>query len=72
MDPSWLAIMLFNHCFPEDKYDSLEYSWVKCYNGIPVHLQNILHEHKKYQQTFLAPLSGKQLAKDFDTNFDVY
>jgi hypothetical protein len=26
--------MFFNHCIPEDKYDTLEYSWVKYYNGI--------------------------------------
>ena len=35
----------------EDKYDTLEYSQVKCYNGISVRLRNILHEHNKYQQS---------------------
>ena len=28
-------------CFPEEKYDTLEYSKVKCYNGDSMHLQNI-------------------------------
>ena len=28
-------------CFPEEKYDTLEYSKVKCYNGDSMRLQNI-------------------------------
>jgi hypothetical protein len=35
-------------------------------------LSNILLEHKKYQQAFLASLPKKQLVKGFDTSFDVY
>ena len=35
-----LVIYIFSHCFPEEKYDTLEYSWVKCYNGNSVRLQN--------------------------------
>src|SRR5919204_359012 len=62
---SCLAIIFFNHCFLEDKYDTLEYSWVKCYNDISVCLWNILHEHNKYQQAFLAPLPRI----DFLSNF---
>jgi hypothetical protein len=30
----WLTITIFNHCFPVDKYDTLEYAWMKCYNDI--------------------------------------
>jgi hypothetical protein len=29
MDTWWSTIKFFNHCSPEDKYDILEYSWVK-------------------------------------------
>ena len=51
--------------FPEEKYDTLEYSKVKCYSGDSVRLQNIYSiGHKKRQQAFLAPLPGKQLSKD--------
>ena len=51
--------------FPEEKYDTLEYSKVKCYSIDSVRLQNIYSiGHKKCQQAFLAPLLGKQLAKD--------
>ena len=38
---------------------------MKCHSGDSVHLQNLYSiEHKKHQQTFLAPLPGKQLTKD--------
>ena len=38
---------------------------MKCYSGDSVRLQNIYSiGHKKRQQAFLAPLPGKQLAKD--------
>ena len=48
-----------------EKYDTLEYSKVKCYSGDSVRLRNINSiEYKKRQQVFLAPLPGKQLAKD--------
>ena len=32
------TIKFFNHCFPEDKYDTLEYSWVKA-TTVSVHLR---------------------------------
>ena len=51
--------------FPEENYDTLEYSKVKCYSGDSVRLRNLYSiEHKKHQQAFLAPLPGKQMAKD--------
>ena len=40
----WLSIDLrysLPLCFPEEKYDTLEYSKVKCYSGDSVRLQNI-------------------------------
>ena len=53
------------YCFHEEQYDTLEYSKVKCYNCDYVRLQNIYSiGHKKCQQAFMAPLPGKQLAKD--------
>ena len=49
----------------------MEYSKVKCYSGDSVSLQNPYSiERKKRQQAFLAPLQGKQLAKDFVEWFD--
>jgi len=57
---------LHPQCFPKEIYDTLEYSKVKCYNGDSVRLRNPYSiECKKHQQAFLAPLPGKQLAKDF-------
>ena len=50
---------------PEEKYDTLKYSKVKCYSGDSLRLQNLYSTgHKKCQQAFLASLSEKQLAKD--------
>jgi hypothetical protein len=54
-----------SYCFLEKKYDTLEYSKVKCYSGDSVRLRNIYSiGHKKCQQAFLAQLPEKQLAKD--------
>ena len=58
-------MILFTIVLPEEKYDTLEYSKVKGYSGDSVRLRNIYSiGHKKRQQAFLAPLPGKQLAKD--------
>ena len=41
---------LYPLCFPEENYDTLEYSKVKCYSGDPVRLRNLYSiENKKHQ-----------------------
>ena len=58
-------MILFTIVLPEEKYDTLEYSKVKCYSGDSMCLQNLYSfGHQKCQQSFLVLLPGKQLAKD--------
>src|SRR6185437_9412579 len=57
--------ILFTIVLLKEQYDTLEYSKVKCSNSDSMRLRNLYSiGHKKCQQAFLAPLSGKQLAKD--------
>ena len=62
---------LYHSASLRKKYDTLEYSKVKCYSGDSVCLQNIYSiGHKKCQQAFLAPLTEEQLAKDVVESFN--
>ena len=67
---SWLAIIFFNHCFLEDKYDTLEYSLVKATTVLRA-LANLIAYAKKYQQAFWRRCRGSNWRNDFGSYLDV-